>query len=82
MEVLCSRPDRSGNGIPSDKHEARLEELTGLREFGRDAPGVENGRLLVGMLVSGSVQRQAVFVDDMKEVSHAAELGRSIAGFQ
>ena len=65
-----------------DEHEARPEEFAGLRELGRDALGVENGRLLVGMLVSGSVQRQAVFVDDMKEVSHAAELGRSIAGFQ
>jgi hypothetical protein len=66
----------------SDEHDARVEKFTGLRELGRDVSGVENGRVLVGMLVSGLVRREAVFVDDMKEVAHAAGLGRSIAGFQ
>jgi hypothetical protein len=66
----------------SDKHEARPEEFTGLRELGRDALGVENRRVLVGMLASGLVRREAIFVDDMKEVAHAAGLGRRIAGFQ
>ncbi len=66
----------------SDKHNTRAEKFTSLRELGRDVPGVENGRVLVGMLVSGLVRREAVFVDDMKEVAHTAGLGRSIAGFQ
>jgi hypothetical protein len=34
------------------------------------------------MLASGSVRGETVFVDDMKEVAHAAGLGRRIAGFQ
>ena len=72
---------RFGNGSPR-RARARPEKFTGLRELGRDVLGVENGRVLVGMLVSGSVRREAVFVDDMKEVAHAAGLGRRIAGFQ
>jgi hypothetical protein len=65
-----------------NEHEARPKEFPGLRKLGRDAFGVENGRVLVGMFVSGSVRKEAVFVDNMKEVAHVAELGRSIAGFQ
>jgi hypothetical protein len=65
-----------------NKHEARPEEFTGLRELGRDALGVENGSVLVGVLVSGLVRREAVFVDDMKEVAHVAGLGRRITRFQ
>jgi hypothetical protein len=34
------------------------------------------------MLASGLVRREAIFVDDMKEVAHAAGLGRRITGFQ
>ena len=59
-----------------DKHDARREKFTGLREFGGDAHGVENGRVGVGMLTSSSVREKTVFVDDMKEVAHAAGLGR------
>jgi hypothetical protein len=33
---------------------------------------VENGSVLVGMLPSGPVRREAVLVDDMKEIAHAA----------
>jgi hypothetical protein len=69
-------------GHQGDKYKARPEELTGPRELGCDALGMKNGSLLVGMFVSGSVRRQAVFVDNMKEVSHAAGLGRTIPGFQ
>ena len=65
-----------------DEYKARPKELTCLRKLGRYALGVEHCGLLVGMFVSGSVRRQAVFVDNMKEVSHAVELGRTIAGFQ
>src|SRR5271154_225700 len=43
-----------------DKHEARPAKFTGLRELGRDTLGVENGPVLVGMLVSGSVRGEAV----------------------
>jgi hypothetical protein len=64
-----------------DKHEARPEKFTRLGELGRDALGVENGRVLVGMLVSGSVRGESVFVDDMKEVSQTAGLRQSIGGF-
>jgi len=35
-----------------------------------------------GMFTSGAIRGETVFVDDMKEVAHAAELGRRIAGFQ
>ena len=62
----------SGNGNPADEHEARPEEFTGLRELCRDALGVEKGRVLVGVLAPGSIRRESVFVDDMKEVAHAA----------
>ena len=65
-----------------NEHEARPEEFAGLRELGRDALGVENGSVLVGMLVSGSIRGEAVFVDNMKEVAHDAGLGRRIASFQ
>jgi hypothetical protein len=34
------------------------------------------------MFTSGAIRGETVFVDDMKEVAHAAELGRRIAGFQ
>jgi hypothetical protein len=34
------------------------------------------------VLVSGSIRREAVFVDDMKEVAHVAGLGPRITGFQ
>jgi hypothetical protein len=34
------------------------------------------------MLVSGSVRGESVFIDDMKEVPHAAGLRQSIGGFQ
>jgi hypothetical protein len=59
----------------ADKHEARPAKFTGLCELGRDTLGVENGRVLIGMLVSGSVRGKAVFVDDMKKVAHTAGLG-------
>lgn len=65
-----------------NKHEARSEELTGLRELDCDALGVEYRSVLVGVLVSGPVRGEAIFVDDMKEVAHVAGLGRGIAGFQ
>ena len=65
-----------------NEHEARPEEFTGLRELGRDALGVENGSVLVGVLISGSIRGEAVFVDNMKEVAHDAGLGRRIASFQ
>jgi hypothetical protein len=80
--VPWSRLDIDSGTAARDKHEARPEELTGFRKLGRDALGVENGSVLVGMLASGSVRREAVLVDDMNEVAHAAGLGRSIAGFQ
>ena len=63
-----------GRAAP-DKHEARPAKFTGLCELGRDTLGVQNGPVLVGMLVSGSVRGKAVFVDDMKKVAHAAGLG-------
>jgi hypothetical protein len=75
-------PDIDPGAAARDKHEARPEKFTGLRELGRDALGVENGRVLVGMLVSGSVRGQSVFVNDMKEVPHTAGLRQSISGFQ
>jgi hypothetical protein len=75
------RPDIDPGTAARDKHEARPEKFTGLGELGRDAFGVENGRVLVGMLVSGSVRGESVFVDDMKEVSHTAGLRQSIGGF-
>lgn len=65
-----------------DKHDARAEKFTRLRQLSRDVHGVEDGRVLVGMLVSGSVRREAVFVDDMKEVAHMTGLGWRIARFQ
>jgi len=77
-----SRLDIDSGTAASDEHEARPEEFTGLRELGRDAPSVENGSVLVGMLPSGSVRREAVFVDDVKEIAHAAGLGRCMTGFQ
>jgi hypothetical protein len=94
MPIFCRTASVKGVAVPwlrlnvdsgmaaSDKHDARAEKFTGLRELGRDVLGVENGRVLVGMLVSGSVRREAIFVDDMEEVAHTAGLGRSIAGFQ
>jgi hypothetical protein len=80
--VPWSRLDIDSGTAARDKHEARPEELTGFRKLGRDALGVETGSVLVGMLASGSVRREAALVDDVKEVAHAAGLGRSIAGFQ
>ena len=76
------RPDIDPGMAAHDKHEARPEKFTRLGELGRDALGVENRRLLVGMLASGLVRREAIVVDDMKEVAHAAGLGRRMAGFQ
>jgi hypothetical protein len=75
------RPDIDPGTAARDKHEARPEKFTRLGELGRDALGVENGRVLVGMLVSGSVRGESVFVDDMKEVSQTAGLRQSIGGF-
>lgn len=94
MPAFCRTVSVNGAAVPwlrlnidsgmaaRDKHDARAEKVAGLRELGRYVPGVKNGRVLVGMLVSGSIRREAVFVDDMKEVAHGAGLGRSIAGFQ
>lgn len=82
MAMPWLRPDIDSGTAARDKHEARSEKFTGLRELSRDVLGVENGRVLVGMLASGSVRGEAVFVDDMKEVAHAAGLRRSTAGFQ
>ena len=94
MPIFCRTRPVKGVAVPwlrlniasgmaaSDKHNTRAEKFAGLRELGCDVLGVENGRVLVGMLVSGSVRREAIFVDDMKEVAHTAGLGRSIAGFQ
>lgn len=73
---------RSGNRGLRDKNEARAEQFTGLRELGGDASGVEDGRVLVGVLASGPVGREAVFVDDVEEVAHPAGLGRSVGGLQ
>jgi len=82
VAVPWSRLDIGSGTAARDEHDARPEEFTGLREFGRDALGVENGSVLVGMLVSGWVRREAVSVYDMKEVAHVAGLDRSDAGFQ
>jgi hypothetical protein len=62
----------SGKGRPADEHKARSKELTGLRELRCDALGVDKGSVLVGMLGPGSVRREAVLVDDMKEIPHVA----------
>jgi|HubBroStandDraft_6_1064221.scaffolds.fasta_scaffold3001001_1 hypothetical protein len=77
-----SRLDIVSGTAARDKHEARPAKFTCLRELGRDTLGVENGRVLVGMLVSGPVRGKAVFVDDMKKVAHTTGLGRCVAGFQ
>ena len=65
-----SRRDVGAGTAGRDKHDARSEEFTSLRELGGDASGVENGRVGVGILTSGSVRGETVFVDDMKEVAH------------
>lgn len=59
-----------GNSSPGHEHEARPEEFTSLGELGRNAPGVQHGRILIGMLASNHVRRDAVSVDDVKEVTH------------
>lgn len=82
VAVPWSRVEIVSRLAACNKHEARPEEFAGLREFGRDALGVENRRVPVGVLVSGSIRREAVFVDDMKEVAHVVGLGRRITGFQ
>jgi hypothetical protein len=52
----------SGNRNPSNRHDAETKELAGLRQLGRNAPRVQNGRVLIGVLASESVWRGAVFV--------------------
>jgi hypothetical protein len=64
MPIFCRTASVKGVAVPwlrlnvasgmaaSDKYDARAEKFTGLRELGRDVLGVENGRVLVGMLVS------------------------------
>jgi len=43
---------------------------------------MQNGRVVIGMVASDAIGRKTVFVDDMKEEAHTAELSRVSAGFQ
>lgn len=45
-------------------------------------PGVQNGGVMVGALASNAVWTKAVFVDDVKEVTHANGLGRCVTSIQ
>jgi hypothetical protein len=69
-------------GAGRDKNRAEPEEFTGLRQLAGNTRRVEQGAVRPGVLGPGSIRRQTVFVDDMKEVAHAAGLGGGIAGFQ
>lgn len=61
------RCPRSG----SDQYQAFTEKLASLSEFCRNTPGMQNGCVLVRVLMSCPVRREAVFVDDVKEVAHS-----------
>jgi hypothetical protein len=62
--------DAPGAAI-SYKYDAETTEFARPRQLGRNAPGVQNGRVLIGELASDPVWRETVFIDDMKEVAHA-----------
>jgi hypothetical protein len=55
----------------SDQYQAFTEKLASLCEFCRNTPGMQDGCVLVRVLMSCPVRREAVFVDDVKEVAHS-----------
>jgi hypothetical protein len=65
---------RIGTSVLTYKNNAGAEKLAGLRQFSRNAPGVENGSVLIGELDSDPVWKEAVFVEDVKEVSHSGPI--------
>ncbi|MEH2481838.1 hypothetical protein V1282_005195 [Nitrobacteraceae bacterium AZCC 2146] len=54
----------------SHQHGDGTEKLAALRKFSRNALGVQDGGFPIGAIESDPVRKQAVSVDDMKEVSH------------
>jgi len=72
----------SGESGASYEYDAGAEEFTGFRELGGEPLGMQNGRVVIGMVASDAIGRKTVFVDDMEEEAHAAELSRVSAGFQ
>jgi hypothetical protein len=64
------------------KDGASTKKLAGLRQFSGNACGVLDSGVPIGALESDTVRKQAVSVDDMKEVSHPAGLGRMLSRFQ
>jgi hypothetical protein len=76
---MGTRGSRSG---ARDQYKACTAEIARFCEFRRDTPGVQDGGFLVRVLIPRPVRREAVFVDNMKEVAHANGVGRCTAGFQ
>jgi hypothetical protein len=63
--------DAPGTAIRPTNTTLKRKNSPAFASSAANAPGVQNGRVLIGELASDPVWREAVFVDDMKEVAHA-----------
>ena len=66
VETACGRPQR-------DEHKSCSEEAAGPGELRRNVPSVLDRSVTISMLEAGLVCEEAVFVDNMKVVAHAAD---------
>jgi hypothetical protein len=80
--LIATARRRSGKSGARYEDDTGAEELAGLRELGGDPLGMQNGCVVIGMVASDAIGTKTVFVDDMEEEAHAAELSRITAGFQ
>jgi hypothetical protein len=64
------------------KDGASTKKFAGPRQFSGNACGVLDSGVPIGALESDTVRKQAVSVDDVKEVSHPTRLGQIRSGFQ
>jgi len=62
LAAPSSRSDIGSGTAGSDKHDARAEELTGLREFSGDAPGMEHDVARFGRPTQARQRRSITFI--------------------
>lgn len=72
--MLCAiRGDGSRTGGQGDEHKSCSEEIASPGELRRNVPSVLDRSVPISVLEADLVCEEAVFVDNMKVVAHAAD---------
>ncbi|MHC2380768.1 hypothetical protein ACVIU7_001416 [Bradyrhizobium liaoningense] len=76
-QEIGRRAGRSGSGgrirLPGNEHDTAAEELAGPGELGGEMPGVADGGILIGAVLSNPIGTDTVLVGNVKEEAHAPD---------